>query len=363
MSSSGTTNSAHDTGLTFIGRHCAESGCHQLDFLPFECKYCHLITCLDHREPSAHKCSMDLTAKNRMPTCPVCNQTLYVSMQESVDSIMNIHINSNCKVRLLSSYQRYLKEEVNEKLKCQAENCRNKEKFSTLICKSCSKQMCLTHRFPADHKCTGMKAVDSSVSNQKHAKGLALLEKVKAEREAKENAKLTSNSRIHKGENSKSLTLQQIRAGIRQGASNVASIANVVANTAANVASAVIGSSSASSSSCSSSINSIRIRLSKDSLRSVSEDDRWFWMAEASQGLRGSKTPVPLVVNRNWTIGRALEAVCDALGVENENHLPNSKKITLTCARSQSTFPNDIPLHLLEPALANGDTVKIEFVK
>ncbi|KAK9248782.1 hypothetical protein V1506DRAFT_527725 [Lipomyces tetrasporus] len=48
---------ASHEGLLNVGEHCAFSGCHKLDFLPFRCPDCELKYCLDHRQPSSHNCS------------------------------------------------------------------------------------------------------------------------------------------------------------------------------------------------------------------------------------------------------------------------------------------------------------------
>ncbi|KAK9375724.1 uncharacterized protein V1513DRAFT_441765 [Lipomyces chichibuensis] len=44
-------------GLLNVGEHCAFSGCHKLDFLPFRCPACESKYCLDHRQPSSHNCA------------------------------------------------------------------------------------------------------------------------------------------------------------------------------------------------------------------------------------------------------------------------------------------------------------------
>ena len=57
--------------LLSVGRHCAFPECHQLDFLPFECKDCRQSFCQEHRSATAHKCS----APRREPdalVCPLC---------------------------------------------------------------------------------------------------------------------------------------------------------------------------------------------------------------------------------------------------------------------------------------------------
>ncbi len=62
------------------------------DFLPFECPQCHHTYCLDHHTPASHSCTaaLDLTKQNVMPKCPVCNQTIHVLLNESLDRRVSV---------------------------------------------------------------------------------------------------------------------------------------------------------------------------------------------------------------------------------------------------------------------------------
>jgi len=40
-----------------VGKKCCYYNCNILDILPFKCKYCKNIYCIDHRTQLSHKCS------------------------------------------------------------------------------------------------------------------------------------------------------------------------------------------------------------------------------------------------------------------------------------------------------------------
>ncbi|KAJ3221169.1 AN1-type zinc finger protein 1 [Clydaea vesicula] len=94
-----------------IGKHCSNSDCKQLDFLPFRCNKCELFYCQDHR--FRHKCREEELTGNSPP-----------------------------KKKILDSD---LKE-------CFLSECNVKELFYS-TCSQCSRNFCLRHRHPTDHNC------------------------------------------------------------------------------------------------------------------------------------------------------------------------------------------------------------------
>jgi hypothetical protein len=127
-----------------LGAHCAEVGCHKLDFLPFTCDRCHGVFCLDHRDFSHHSCTVDITQQRQMPHCPVCQQVVFVSAGESADAVVNAHILSGCRAHLMSVVQQQVKRKQQTALRCDfADGCSNREAFATLQCKKCKLQFCL----------------------------------------------------------------------------------------------------------------------------------------------------------------------------------------------------------------------------
>ncbi|XP_064641155.1 AN1-type zinc finger protein 1-like [Lineus longissimus] len=99
-----------------IGEHCSVHSCQQLDFLPFECKWCHQIYCLSHRSPDDHQCKE--YDKVDLPT---------------YDGVRS--------------------------LPCSLTDCRNNE-LVPVVCEHCRKNFCLQHRHQVDHNCSEYK-VDS----------------------------------------------------------------------------------------------------------------------------------------------------------------------------------------------------------
>ncbi len=169
-------------------RHCQEAGCGQLDFLPFPCDQCRKTLCLQHHKYADHTCTFDRSAINQMPACPVCSQFILVPAGASPDAIVNAHILSKCTAHLLVAQQQAGKSALSAATRCdQPTGCRNPDKMATLQCKKCGKQFCIAHRLEATHRCEGVPspAQIQAAKAEQGAKGKALLEKMKAKREAK----------------------------------------------------------------------------------------------------------------------------------------------------------------------------------
>lgn len=95
--------------------HCPIISCNQLDFLPFDCKYCQIKFCLNHRNPETHKCQ---------------------GIQKKHNPNLNTHINPK-----LSK-------------KCANLNCHSKlSPINEYECKKCGNLVCLKHRFEETHEC------------------------------------------------------------------------------------------------------------------------------------------------------------------------------------------------------------------
>ena len=276
-----------------------------------------------------------------------------------------------------------------------------------------------SHRFPEQHKCASRQpqlhlsvrsallpgladrcfslvspvsvaaSSSSASSGARHAKGRALLEKTRREREEKEAGKVAADgtggaaaSAVRKPavqRRAQTTTLQQIRA-------QMANVGSIIADTLSGALAAPAAApqsppaSSASSSAASSafvaaaSSSSPPPRAPTAAVRKqavgderISEEDRFYLLVDASAARRGSRasSPLPWVfVNRHWSVGRCLDAVTDALGLDNENHLDVRRKLCITCDRSlrgADVLPFDLPVSLLAPALVSGDTVQLRY--
>ena len=375
------------------GAHCDEAGCHQLDFLPFTCDHCHRTFCLDHRDPSHHTCNFDVTQQRQMPTCPVCSQRIFVQSTQSPDGVVNAHILSGCRLHLMKDVEVSVKKRQSAALRCDlVDGCANRESYSTVLCKKCGLQFCLTHRFPENHKCTKRQtltahssrlspllpsslspshsalgpAVSASSSSPaavgKHAKGKALLEKVRREREEKAASKPSLPAPAPRKppapqRHAQTTTLQQLRA-------QMSSVTSYIAETLTGPAHPSPSPSPPPPTAGPPPTPSPAIRKAARGDDRVPVDERWYLYVDASAVRRSAKEAVVVWVNRQWTVGRAIDAVCEAVGVECQNHLAEGKKIGLGCERTMKggvLLPTDLPLHLLAPAVMNGDTVQLRY--
>jgi len=129
-----------------VGAHCSHHGCHQQDFLPFRCKCCEKVFCLDHHKYADHQCPKAEKDDKRVIICSACHMTLPVpSSGTPNDEILAIHLTSGqcdpAKRRV-------------ERKRCANSKCRSKLTFiNSLKCKECGLSVCMSHRFPSDHQC------------------------------------------------------------------------------------------------------------------------------------------------------------------------------------------------------------------
>ncbi|KAF2073770.1 hypothetical protein CYY_004904 [Polysphondylium violaceum] len=147
-----------------LGAHCAVKDCNLLDYLPFECDFCHLKFCLDHKDAENHKCPNYFSNGNTTFThpCPICTRLISISNFHSIDEAISAHIDAGCK------------EPVKLKYDCKFSNCTSKE-FIKIVCNLCNENFCLKHRFPSDHGCHSMNSRNNTINdtNQKPIKSTA----------------------------------------------------------------------------------------------------------------------------------------------------------------------------------------------
>jgi len=97
--------------LPTLGKQCNAAMCGQLDFLPILCKFCELVFCKNHFQPSIHHCSG--------------NYQKEISCEKG-----------KCPTRH----------------PCHFPECRDGE-LTPIICEGCSANFCLKHRHQVDHNC------------------------------------------------------------------------------------------------------------------------------------------------------------------------------------------------------------------
>lgn len=344
-----------------------------------------------------------------MPACPICNEYVVVGANQNPDQVMNAHIASGCTAHLLKVTRATQREALASATRCdQPTGCRNHEKYATIRCSRCGGQFCIKHRMPETHQCASLAlastasaaaAASSSTATaapaDKHARGNALLAKLKANREARQAAQASrdhshaqryptkSTSATAASSSSKPYqTLQQIRQSINAaGQAAAAAISNVVSSVSPTPS--VPHSSSPTSSngtgpSCSPSPSPVApatqplkltpgMRMQAIGDKSLPESQRLYLSVDA-RAIRSKKQPklffFPLTTNghgskKSPTMGKVLDLICEEYEIENENHLQGGKRLYICCPRLNATFPPDLPLSSLEGVLQQGDTVTL----
>ncbi|KAL5722311.1 hypothetical protein ACHQM5_005848 [Ranunculus cassubicifolius] len=111
-----------------VGRHCQHSECHQLDFLPFKCDGCEKI--------------------RKVIICEICSTSIEVTGKDSEEEVKKM-LEKHEKSKDCDPAKK-------KKPKCPVRRCKQNLTFSNnATCKVCHVKVCLAHRFPADHACTG----------------------------------------------------------------------------------------------------------------------------------------------------------------------------------------------------------------
>ncbi|GAA5919285.1 hypothetical protein JCM1841_006541 [Sporobolomyces salmonicolor] len=134
-----------------IGRHCSAEGCHQLDFLPFNCPSCKLPFCAEHwRPPSGHTCTQydPRLFDNRVPSCPLCSTPIPIPPQTDPNLPMDSHLSTTCPV-----LHPHLPKPKPANV-CNAPKCKVKM-VVPIQCDECGGKFCPQHRWRGDHKCEG----------------------------------------------------------------------------------------------------------------------------------------------------------------------------------------------------------------
>ncbi|XP_015067121.1 zinc finger AN1 domain-containing stress-associated protein 12 [Solanum pennellii] len=128
-----------------LGRHCQLSDCHQLDFLPFTCHACQKVFCVEHRSCKSHECPKSDFNSRIVLVCEICSMSMETTgcQVEDHKAILQKHEESgDCDPK------------KKKKPTCPVKRCKGILTFSnTSTCKTCRIQVCLRHRFPADHAC------------------------------------------------------------------------------------------------------------------------------------------------------------------------------------------------------------------
>ncbi|XP_023792558.1 AN1-type zinc finger protein 2A isoform X2 [Cyanistes caeruleus] len=134
--------------LPWLGEHCSERTCKQLDFLPLKCNACGEVFCKDHIRYDDHKCSSAYKKNVQVPVCPLCNTPIPVQKGEIPDIVVGAHIDKDCKYNPAQQKQKIFTN------KCLKPGCKRKEMMK-MVCEQCGGSFCIKHRHPLDHDCKG----------------------------------------------------------------------------------------------------------------------------------------------------------------------------------------------------------------
>lgn len=112
------------------------------------------VFCLQHRSYGAHQCPNANQNDVTVLICPLCAKGVRLILNQDPNITWDIHVNSDCDP---SNYERATK-----KKRCPVPGCKELLTFSNkIICRDCTQEHCLKHRFGPDHKCPGPAIPDS----------------------------------------------------------------------------------------------------------------------------------------------------------------------------------------------------------
>jgi len=163
-----------------LGKHCSESFCRQIDFLPVNCDACQKTFCSDHFTYSKHNCPSAYKKDVQVPVCPLCSAPVPAKRGEIPDVAVSLHIDNDC-----ASDPAVKKRKIYTN-RCSKKGCKVKE-LIPVNCDSCHLNHCLTHRHPQDHSCGGPAARPASTRA-----GLAALQRMQG---SKPNQATSSSAR------------------------------------------------------------------------------------------------------------------------------------------------------------------------
>jgi len=145
-----------------LGKHCSDSFCNRLDFLPVKCDACDKLYCKDHVRYEDHSCPYAYKKNVQVPVCPLCNQPVPVKKGETPDVVVGAHIDRDCQS---DPARKKRKAYAN---RCSYGKCKVKE-LIPVVCPDCRLNFCLRHRHPQDHQCKGYQDTGRKVSNTGYA--------------------------------------------------------------------------------------------------------------------------------------------------------------------------------------------------
>lgn len=129
-----------------VGEHCQFEMCNQKDFLPFVCDCCGKRLCLMHRSYLTHACTGALKKDVTSIECPVCAKSVKFDKSQDVNVVWDEHYTYYC-----TQQPSNVKPKLCSKATCQA----TLGPSNSFCCPKCNKFVCLSHRIPDSHDCSG----------------------------------------------------------------------------------------------------------------------------------------------------------------------------------------------------------------
>ncbi|CAO3564144.1 unnamed protein product [Mortierella alpina] len=143
--------------LPSIGKHCSDSTCSQLDFLPFSCQYCKQSfarTTGGWKVMSVRNETRPHSRTNGCP-CPLCSKPVPVKKGEDPNLRMEQHISAGCPEPATTTSKPIYTNS------CHFKACKNRSAIP-IICQKCRLNYCLKHRLEGDHACASLQSTTTT---------------------------------------------------------------------------------------------------------------------------------------------------------------------------------------------------------
>jgi predicted nucleic acid binding AN1-type Zn finger protein len=150
------------------GKHCHEAFCHQLDYLPMQCKACKHFYCSEHFKYESHSCTEAHKLNYTIPECELCKRTIEFKRGKDLDLCLAEHM-VTCEMRQTTEQSLVGagigKSSSGGSKRCAFNDCKSKDLFR-VACENCDRVFCKHHRIPESHECGKNKKLPASCSKQ-----------------------------------------------------------------------------------------------------------------------------------------------------------------------------------------------------
>jgi len=104
-------------------------------------------------------------------------------------------------------------------------------------------------------------------------------------------------------------------------------------------------------------VERMKLKTTAKGNKKVPYQDRFYAMVEFSQQTL-KKPSVSMFFNKNSVGGQVLDEICTRCRI---HYNPYKRKLRIVCVRTGGELPMNIALHLLEPEVTSGDSLKVEY--